>query len=88
MEFQTRGMGDSMTQHRRPGLTGPLALAIGGCITTTPLLIFFYLLHNGQLAYTGIFIGMLLFVMFMLFAGLFTTAIGLQLILDDTSRRS
>ena len=31
--------------------------------------------------------GMLLFVMFMVFAGLFTAAVGLQMILEDSNKR-
>jgi hypothetical protein len=65
-------------------------MAVGGCFVAFPLLSFFYLLDEGRLssAYAGAFSGIMLFVMFVLFAGLFVAAVGLQMILEDSHRNT
>lgn len=75
-----------MSQKRRAGLSGPLALAFGGTFVVFPMLFFSVQLYDGRLSfpYQEAVTGVMLFVCLFVFLGLWIAGMGLQMILEDS----
>jgi hypothetical protein len=75
-----------MSERKRPGFRGPLALAFGGTFIVFPILSYAQLLYDGRLSfpYQGAATGMMLFVCLFVFLGLLIGGMGLQMILEDS----
>lgn len=75
-----------MSQEKRLGFRGPIALALGGTFIVFPLLSYAQLLYDGRLSfpYEGSAVGMMVWVCLITFLGLLIAGMGLQMILADS----
>lgn len=75
-----------MAQKKRLGLSGPFILSLGGVFALFPILLFEKLLLERRLSWPNdsAFAGMLTFLLFVVFFGLFLVGLGIETIIEST----